>query len=346
MTAGSTYDFAITGTGNAGSISIVATGVASTDVQAIKTAYDALGADSLTGAAAVLATTAGKTFGIEVVSVRTATEVAAGVTSAQSIYTATTAIATANAAQVAVSNGTVGTQSFGGAQYSGQAFANALNTALASATGGAAVNGSVVSTAGTLTYVAGTTDSLQFGLTGATDAATALTIQTAVSTATGLTTAQLGMQAGVAVNAANHGTVTLNSSSTNGVVVGGANVAYAGLSTGVTAATTVSSVSAISAVDVSTASGAVTALTAIDGALTTVNSARANLGAIQNRFSSVVSSLGTTVENLTASRSRIVDTDFAAETAQLTRAQILQQAGTAMLAQANAIPNTVLTLLR
>ena len=67
---------------------------------------------------------------------------------------------------------------------------------------------------------------------------------------------------------------------------------------------------------------------------------------MQNRFSSVVANLQTTTENLSASRSRILDADFAAETANLTRAQILQQAGTAMLAQANAQPNNVLALLR
>ncbi len=103
---------------------------------------------------------------------------------------------------------------------------------------------------------------------------------------------------------------------------------------------------ALSAVDISTAAGAENALTALDAALTTINNARADLGAIQNRFSSVVSSLQTTSENLSASRSRILDADFAAETAALTRAQILQQAGTAMLAQANSLPNNVLTLLR
>ena len=88
------------------------------------------------------------------------------------------------------------------------------------------------------------------------------------------------------------------------------------------------------------------AITAIDTALTSINSARADLGAIQNRFESVVTSLQTTSENLSASRSRIQDADFAAETANLTRAQILQQAGTAMLAQANALPQNVLALLQ
>ena len=77
-----------------------------------------------------------------------------------------------------------------------------------------------------------------------------------------------------------------------------------------------------------------------------VNTARASLGAIQNRFSSVVANLSTTSENLSASRSRIQDTDYAKETAALTRTQILQQAGTAMLAQANSAPNGVLALLR
>ena len=98
--------------------------------------------------------------------------------------------------------------------------------------------------------------------------------------------------------------------------------------------------------DVSTAAGADDAILAMDGALNAVNSARADLGAVQNRFSSVVTNLATTAENLTASRSRIQDADFAAESASLTRNQILQQAGTAMLAQANSLPQNVLSLLR
>ena len=98
--------------------------------------------------------------------------------------------------------------------------------------------------------------------------------------------------------------------------------------------------------NLSTEAGAISALDAIDGALATVNSARASLGAYQNRFESVVSNLQSKTENLSASRSRIQDTDFAKETASLTRGQILQQAGTAMLAQANSLPNGVLSLLR
>ena len=98
--------------------------------------------------------------------------------------------------------------------------------------------------------------------------------------------------------------------------------------------------------DISTVKGAQQALDVVDKALGSINSTRANLGAIQNRFTSVVANLQTSTENLSASRSRIKDTDFAKETAELTRTQILQQAGTAMLAQANQVPQGVLSLLR
>ena len=102
----------------------------------------------------------------------------------------------------------------------------------------------------------------------------------------------------------------------------------------------------VSSIDISTVSGANDALAAADAALTQVSSTRAQLGAVQNRFTAVVANLSTASENFSASRSRILDTDFAAETANLTRGQILQQAGTAMLAQANSLPNGVLALLR
>ncbi|MBX9963007.1 MAG: flagellin [Burkholderiales bacterium] len=110
--------------------------------------------------------------------------------------------------------------------------------------------------------------------------------------------------------------------------------------------TTASSASLLSSVDISTVNNANNSIDIIDASLAQVNRIRASLGAIQNRFTNTISSLQTTSENLSASRSRIQDADFAAETAALTRAQILQQAGTAVLAQANAIPNNVLSLLR
>jgi len=109
---------------------------------------------------------------------------------------------------------------------------------------------------------------------------------------------------------------------------------------------TVTTATGIDTLTVANFAGAQSAIALIDSSLTSVNSARATLGAVQNRFESVVRSVQTTSENLSASRSRIVDADFAAETANLTRAQILQQAGTAMLAQANALPQNVLSLLQ
>jgi len=101
----------------------------------------------------------------------------------------------------------------------------------------------------------------------------------------------------------------------------------------------------VQGLNISTVEGATKALDVIDGALAKVNSIRADLGAVQNRFESTIANLNTSTENLSAARSRIRDTDFASETANLTRSQILQQAGTAMLAQANALPNQVLSLL-
>jgi flagellin len=119
----------------------------------------------------------------------------------------------------------------------------------------------------------------------------------------------------------------------------------AGFANSATAGTSTPAIGVTSA-NVSSFTGAQTTLALVDAALTSVNGARATLGAVQNRFSSVVANLSTTSENLTASRSRIRDADYAKETAELTRTQILQQAGTAMLAQANQIPQNVLSLLR
>jgi flagellin len=106
------------------------------------------------------------------------------------------------------------------------------------------------------------------------------------------------------------------------------------------------SVTAVTSTNITSATNASAAINLVDTALTTINNERALYGATQNRFESVVSGLQINVENQMAARSRITDTDFAAETASLTRAQILQQAGTAMLAQANAQPQSVLSLLK
>lgn len=112
------------------------------------------------------------------------------------------------------------------------------------------------------------------------------------------------------------------------------------------AATSASQLQKVSQVDVGNVDAANRTIALVDGALQAVNGQRAKFGALQSRFESTISNLRSASENLSASRSRIQDTDFAAETANLTRAQILQQAGTAMLAQANALPQNVLSLLQ
>jgi len=150
--------------------------------------------------------------------------------------------------------------------------------------------------------------------------------------------ASAGTAAFATANATKRGTVSLTSTGRD-IVIAGNHASYAGLTAGTTASTG-------NTLDVSTVSGANALITAVDTALGTVNSSRATLGAMQNRFESVVTSLQTSSESLSAARSRIADTDFAAETANLTKTQILQQAGTAMLAQANQLPQGVLSLLR
>jgi flagellin len=92
--------------------------------------------------------------------------------------------------------------------------------------------------------------------------------------------------------------------------------------------------------------GAQAAITAIDSAIDAVNSQRATFGAVQNRFENVISNLMVASENQSAARSRIMDADYAAETSNLSRAQILQQAGNAMVAQANQLPQQVMSLLQ
>lgn len=142
--------------------------------------------------------------------------------------------------------------------------------------------------------------------------------------------------AGTASN--NYGVLQLNSPQQ--FVISGNNTTKAGLQSAT------SSLIAINSIDVSTVAGANTAIDLVDGALSQVASIRADLGAVQNRLQSTIANLSAASENFSAARSRIQDADFAAETAALTRAQILQQAGIAMLSQANAQPQTVLALLQ
>jgi flagellin len=105
------------------------------------------------------------------------------------------------------------------------------------------------------------------------------------------------------------------------------------------------SLTATGTVNVSTSAGATAAIASLDSSITTITNQRATFGAVQNRFEAVISNLESFNESLTSARSRIQDADFAAETANLTRAQILQQAGVSILAQANTLPQAALSLL-
>jgi flagellin len=157
-----------------------------------------------------------------------------------------------------------------------------------------------------------------------------------------------GLGSGGAVTQVTRAGVSLSSSASAGISISGGSAATL-LNAGLVEATTAAAATAgagVSSLNLTTAAGSTAALATVDAAISTINSTRASLGAYQARFTSVVASLATTGENLSASRSRVQDADFASETANLSRSQILQQAGTAMVAQANQLPQGVLALLR
>jgi flagellin len=129
--------------------------------------------------------------------------------------------------------------------------------------------------------------------------------------------------------------------------IGANNTSFDQISLSTTDLTSDTTITAVTtSTDISSVSSAQAAMTNIDSALATINSAQATYGADENRFQSVVSSLQVAVQNASSARGQIVDADFAAETSNLTRTEILQQAGTAMLSQANQMPQTVLKLLQ
>jgi flagellin len=160
----------------------------------------------------------------------------------------------------------------------------------------------------------------------------------AIGTTTGSTLADYGLAAAGTTG----GTLNISYSAPSGVT---GNVVFGGGGFGKTTAIAATGTS-VSGLDISTVAGANAALSSIDAALQSIDSSRASLGAVQNRFTSTVSNLQTSAQNDTASRSGIQDANFAQETANLSRAQVLQQAGTAMVAQANQMPQEVLKLLQ
>ncbi|MEL7560016.1 flagellin [Stutzerimonas chloritidismutans] len=165
------------------------------------------------------------------------------------------------------------------------------------------------------------------------DAAATLTLAGVAADGTEQTTPENAMDGSVAT-----GNVTVNSAS--GYVMTSAGTLTEALSSGVGTMATVGSI------DISSESGAQDALAIIDGAIAKIDSQRADLGGVQNRFDNTIANLQSISENVSAARGRIQDTDFAAETANLSKNQILQQAGTAILAQAKQLPQAVLSLLQ
>lgn len=162
-------------------------------------------------------------------------------------------------------------------------------------------------------------------------------VVTAINTAsTGVTATNNGGQLGLFSQ--NNFTIADGSAGT-GLAVLGINASDA------TSHTAVVQESTVSNLDITTAEGAQQAIQVLDGSIAQIDSERAKLGAVQNRFESTISNLQNISENASAARGRIVDTDYAAESANLAKQQIMQQAGTAMLAQANQLPQAVLSLL-
>lgn len=197
----------------------------------------------------------------------------------------------------------------------------------------------------TLTALDGSNVTL--GTTAATSGA--ITVTATATTSREATTAATQGTATGALSGGNSvtvmGTVTLDSDKSYSITQS-ATAASGLFGSGAASNQASSSLQKVSSLDITSAVLATKAIRIADNALTLINGQRAAFGALQNRFSATISNLQTSSENMQAARSRIRDADFAAETANLTRGQILQQAGTAMLAQANALPNSVLTLLR
>jgi flagellin len=194
-----------------------------------------------------------------------------------------------------------------------------------------------------ITLIADDGSNIILGASGTNAIAGAITVSGAglngAAVTTNISTSSGNSTSGAAVNIA--GQVRLDSDKTFSVT--SSTLQSAGFTT---SGGTSSTLQTVSTLDISTVSGATNALRILDSAINSVNSQRARFGALQNRFNYTVQNLQSASENLSAARSRIQDADFAAETASLSKAQILQQAGTAMLAQANQLPNSVLSLLR
>ena len=254
-------------------------------------------------------------------------------------------------------DGTFGTKAFQVGANSGETISVGLKDISGDVLGDTAKYevsaGSILSTAATAAEL-GNGGSASVTYTSSTGA-TAQTIEidmsavTATGSATDMASLQSAMNAalnGLGVNTAVDGALSGNTASSS------ASLVFALTDTGGTVTAGVTSVSGggetidqVDDIDISDQIGSSAAVQIIDNALAEISDSRANLGAIQNRFSHTINNLANVQENVSASRSRIQDTDFAAETAQMTKNQILQQAGTSILAQANQVPQAAISLL-
>ena len=309
-----------------GAVITAATGLAANELQINGFAVGAAAAD---GVSSNTATTSGIAVAAAINAISGSTNVTATVVATTTTGAAAAGFATALAAGQVVINGV----DIGAIAAAGSAIARGGQMA-------AAINAKTSQTGVTATF---STSTGAVGLTAADGRNIDITLG---GVATGAITG-LGSQA-ISTTTVTRSKVSLSSAGAAGISISGiaANgLAASGLSEGFTPAVSQAG-AGVSSINLTTAAGAQSALAAVDSAINTINSTRAALGAYQARFTSVVASLATTAENMTASRSRIQDADYAAETANLSRAQILQQAGTAMVAQANQLPQGVLALLR
>lgn len=258
---------------------------------------------------------------------------------ATSAYAKAAAINSAGIAGVSVTASTTGTQAVGGiGGTAGDTYNLTIN-------GTAIYTNQDVATALTNTQLRDAINSANIGVTASLNGGN-MTLTASDGRNIAVTESGTGFTAGtdgLTVTAGAFASTLRGSLSISGIdtlAVGGT-LATVGLSSGIA-----KDAVGINSIDISTAAGAQTAIKRLDSALNSVVSSRAALGAVQNRFESSISNLQNVTENVSAARSRILDADFAEETANLTKNQILQQAGTAMLAQANSLPQAVLSLLR
>ena len=208
----------------------------------------------------------------------------------------------------------------------------------------AGVAGSTAGVTGNAAEIAAALNAVskQTGVTASVGASGAYTLTAADGRNIVVTTPTAGTTGAAA--GTTYGSITLKSTSTDGINIGGTQALRSVIGAG--AQNVTASGAGVNTIDLSTSNGAQSALTVLDKAIDTVTNSRAAMGAYQNRLTASISNLETTSMNLQASRSRILDTDYAKETTNLAKSQIITQAATAMLAQANQSAQSVLALLK